>query len=117
MRQASYPSSPLLDRWRPDPAIGAVLSGWTPPATPGPSWAPARRVLPTAQPHLGQGTASAKEAPAELLISTATAVGAVVAGFAVAFMASEKNTTWKWIGGISGTVGILKLLQTASKMG
>jgi hypothetical protein len=98
--------------------MGAVLSGWTPPQAPAPSWSPARRALPSApRPLLGQAVAGAKEAPIELVISFITAGGAMVGGFALALMASEKNTTWKWIGGISGTIGVMKLLQLVTKLG
>lgn len=107
MEFVSFPQNSFATRWRPDPAIGHSLRGWQP--YPG-AVAPRMHRMAVAPRRLGQETPPI----ADVGLSIAASLGAAVTGFGLAFLGGQ-YTTWRWIGGLIGTVGVMRILHDVSK--
>jgi hypothetical protein len=107
MEFISFPKSSIGSRWRPGNGSIPQMAAWRP--TP-----PQLTVRPVQRAELGQ---IKPEAIADLAISTATALGTVAVGFGLAVWGPKDATTWRWIGGLAGSIGVLRLLHDVSKLG
>lgn len=106
MEFVSFPQNSFATRWRPDPAVGYSLRGWQP--YPG-AVAPRMHQMAASPRRMGQA------APiADIGLSVAASLGAAVTGFGLAFLGGP-NTTWRWIGGLIGTIGVMRILHDVSK--
>ncbi len=102
--------APVPTRWRPDNAMmaGAV---WKPSAAPS-SATLARRpraVMAQTQPM------SAVQVLESGVSMTASIFGAI-SGFGLAFAAPASEDTWRWVGGIIGSISTLRLLHDVAKV-
>ena len=105
MEYISLPRSSLGSRWR--PAGGAPLQAWRP--------APTRLSAPPVQSHeLGQINPLAV---ADVGISMLTALGTTMVGFGLAIWGPKDAPTWRWIGGLAGSIGAMRMLHDVSKLG
>lgn len=107
MEFISFPKSSIGSRWRPGNGAAPQMPAWRP--TP-----PQLSVRPVQRAELGQ---IKPEAIASVALSTMTSVGTVVVGFGLAIFGPKDATTWRWIGGLAGSVGVLRLLHDVSKLG
>jgi hypothetical protein len=103
MEYVSIPKAALAARWRPlNQAIGQP---WSP--------APARMSAPPAT-RLGQiSPLSVVDVGADFL----TAAGAMLVGFSFALFGPKDAPTWRWIGGLTGAIGTMRVLHNVSKLG
>lgn len=107
MEFISFPKSSIGSRWRPGNGAGPQLAAWRP--TP-----PQLTVRQAERAELGQ---IKPEAIGNVALSIATSVGTAAAGFGLAVFGPKDATTWRWIGGLAGSIGILRLLHDVSKLG
>jgi len=106
MEFISLPRSSLGSRWRPVGAQGAA-----------PAWRPAHAssmAALQALPHRGLGQLHPL-AIADAGVSVATSLGASMVGFAMALWGPKDAPTWRWIGGLVGSIGVLRVLHDVSK--
>jgi hypothetical protein len=107
MEFISFPKSSIGSRWRPGNGAAPQLAAWRP--TP-----PQLTVRPVQRTELGQ---LKPEAMGDVLLSAATSLGTAVVGFGLAVFGPKDATTWRWIGGLAGSIGVLRLLHDVSKSG
>lgn len=103
--------APIPNRWRPDNAMmgGAV---WSPAGAPSPATL-ARR--PRAV--MAQADPMTFFQVLESGVSVTASIFGAVSGFGLALGAPESQDTWRWVGGIIGSISTLRLLHDISKVG
>jgi hypothetical protein len=47
----------------------------------------------------------------------ATAAGAMLVGFSFALFGPKDAPTWRWLGGLTGAIGAMRILHNVSKLG
>lgn len=106
MEVVSFHHGSMPHRWRPDGQVTARMQQ---------AWQPARSAASTMD---GRRRSLAQVRPvavADVGLSMVTSLGLTFAGFGLAIMGGRENSTWRWIGGIAGSVGVLRLLHDVSK--
>ena len=94
--------SPLPHQWR--PGLGAELPAWRPSAVQMPVETAALGQAMIKAPSLGQ------------VSSMAAAAGTSLVGFGLAIWGPKDSPTWRWIGGLAGSIGVLRLLHDISNL-
>lgn len=90
--------------WRPGPS--AELSGWKP--------SPAQLPAETVQVAMGQTSVRLPSLPRAT--SMVTAAGTAAVGFGMAIWGPKDSPTWRWLGGLAGAIGTMRLLHDVSKL-
>jgi hypothetical protein len=113
MQTVSFHMGAMPSRWRPDVQVAGNV--WRPSAPPSPGRALARvRPLPAGKVRLGQMGALET---VDYGLSVLAGLAAAVTGFGLALGAPRHEPTWKWVGGLIGSVGTLRFLHDVSKLG
>lgn len=108
MEYVSIPRAALAARWRPvnNQALAPQQSAWRP--------APARMSAPLPSSRLGQ---IHPLSVADVAVDFATSFGAMLVGFSFALFGPKDAPTWRWIGGLTGAVGAMRVLHNVTKLG
>jgi|GEM_PF-4206792 hypothetical protein len=106
MEYVSIPRAAMAARWRP------IAHG----ATPQQQWrpAPARMSAPPPSTRLGQ---IHPLSVADVAVDSLASAGTMAVGFALALWGPKDNTTWRWLGGLIGAIGTMRVLHNVSKLG
>lgn len=105
MEFISFPKSSIGSRWRPGNGVAPQMAAWRP--TP-----PQLTMRPVSGAELGQ---LKPEAVAEEYISAGTGIMTALVGFSLAIWGPRNETTWRWIGGLAGSIGVFRFLHSVSK--
>ncbi len=105
MEVVSFHNGSMPHRWRPDWQVSSRMQGWQPAQSAPSTMDGRRRSLAQVRPV----------AVADVGLSMVTSLGLTFAGFGLAMMGGKENSTWRWIGGIAGSIGVLRLLHDVSK--
>jgi hypothetical protein len=103
MEYVSIPRAALAARWRPvnnQPLIQ-------------PAWRPAQMSAPPPT-RLGQINPLSV---ADVAVDFATSAGAMLVGFSFALFGPKDAPTWRWIGGLTGAIGAMRILHNVTKLG
>ena len=105
MEYVSIPRAAMAARWRPIGHSAPQQQAWR-PATARMSSPPPTR--------LGQINPLSVT---DVAVDTLASVGTAAVGFALALWGPKDNTTWRWIGGLVGAIGTMRMLHNVSKLG
>ncbi len=107
MEYVSLPRMSIGSRWQPARLPGAPqLQTWHP--------APPKPVMPpslSSSPGLGQNSTVDV---GTVILSSLASTGTAIIGFSLALWGPRDKPTWRWIGGLAGSIGVLRLLHEAS---
>lgn len=104
MNYVSLPRISLGAQWRPTP--GGELGSWQPSV--------AELPAETAPRALGQTSLTLPTLPRAA--SMVAAAGTAVVGFGMAIWGPKDSPTWRWLGGLAGAIGTMRLLHDVSKI-
>jgi hypothetical protein len=105
MEHVSIPRAALAARWRPV-NHAPLQQAWRP--------APAQMAAPLPPSRLGQ---IHPLSVVDVGMDFATAAGAMLVGFSFALFGPKDAPTWRWIGGLTGAIGAMRILHNVSKLG
>jgi hypothetical protein len=103
MEYVSIPRAALAARWRP---VSQTPQSWRP--------APAQMSAPLPTTKLGQ---ISPLSVMDVGLDFATASGAMLVGFSFALFGPKDAPTWRWIGGLVGAIGGMRILNSVGKLG
>src|SRR5262245_52695958 len=105
MEYVSIPRAAMAARWRPVSHAPAPQA-WRP--------APIQISSPLPPSRLGQiSPLSVVDVTTDFL----TATGAMLVGFSFALFGPKDAPTWRWIGGLTGAIGAMRILNNIGKLG
>jgi hypothetical protein len=106
MEYVSIPRAAMAARWRPINHAPAQPQPWRP--------APARMSAPLPPTRLGQ---ISPLSVTDVLVDSAGSIGAMLVGFSMALWGPKDSVTWRWLGGLAGVIGTMRLLHNVTKVG
>lgn len=109
MEYVSIPRAALAARWRPvnnQAMMPQQQQHWRP--------APPQMSAPLPSMRLGQINPLSVT---DLVIDSATAFGAMLVGFSFALFGPKDAPTYRWLGGLAGAIGAMRILHNVSKPG
>jgi hypothetical protein len=53
----------------------------------------------------------------DVLVDSAGSIGAMLVGFSMALWGPKDSVTWRWLGGLAGVIGTMRLLHNVTKVG
>ncbi len=106
MEYVSIPRAAMAARWRPISHAPAQAQPWRP--------APIQMSAPMPPSRLGQ---ISPLSVVDVTIDTLGSAGAALVGFGLALWGSKESSAWRWIGGLIGAVGTMRVLHNVSKVG
>jgi hypothetical protein len=107
MEYVSIPRAAMAARWRPISHAPAVQpQQWRP--------APAQMSAPPPTRRLGQ---IHPLSVADVALDSLASFGTMAVGFAFALWGPKDAPTWRWLGGLIGTIGTMRALHNVSKLG
>lgn len=106
MEYVSIPRAAMAARWRPISHAPAQPQAWHP--------APIQMSEPLPPTRLGQ---ISPLSVVDVTVDTMGSAGAALVGFALALWGGKDSPAWRWIGGVVGAIGTMRVLHNVSKTG
>lgn len=108
MEYVSIPRAALAARWRPvnNQPLMQQQPAWRP--------APAQMSAPLPSSRLG---ATSIRTVGDFALDTGVALSAMTVGFAFALFGPKDAPHWRWIGGLAGAIGAMRILHNVGNVG